>query len=157
MLLALGVYPLRRRQLLAILKEKTPFFLVSIIVSVVMLVIGVRRDLMTDLHTLGVFDRLAITAYGLCFYLLKTVVPWPLSPLYELHYPVRVLTATYLVPAVTVAVISAALIALNDDGRRGSPCGRRTSRCSCRCPVCCRTANRSQRIATPTSRVSAWA
>jgi tetratricopeptide (TPR) repeat protein len=111
-LLALDVYPLRRRRRVGLLIEKTPFLLASIAIGMVMLSVGVRRELISDLRTLGVLDRLAITAYGLCFYLLKTVVPWPLSPLYELQYPVRPLTAMYLFPAVIVVAISVALIAL---------------------------------------------
>jgi tetratricopeptide (TPR) repeat protein len=118
-LLALDVYPLRRKGLVGLLAEKIPFLLVSMTVAAATLLMWGRRDLMTDLDTLGVLDRLAILAYGLCFYLLKTVVPWRLSPLYELHYPVRLLTATYIVPALTVAAISTAVIRL----RRRWPAG----------------------------------
>lgn len=118
-LLALDLYPLRRRPRVRLVFEKMPFVLVSVGVSLIMLVTGARRSLLTDLGTLGVVDRLAISAYGFFFYLLKTVVPWPLSPLYELHYPVRPLTATYLVPAVVIAAVSLAVIAL----RRRWPAG----------------------------------
>jgi hypothetical protein len=118
-LLALDFYPLRRRQLPGLLTEKAPFLFVSAIVVVVMLVIGVRSDLLTELRTLGVFDRLAISAYTLLFYLRKTVVPWPLSPLYELYFPVRPLTPTYLVPGIAVAAISAVVIGV----RRRWPAG----------------------------------
>ena len=118
-LLALDVYPLRRRPLRGLLVEKAPFLLASVIVGVLTLVIGVRIELTADLATLGVVDRLAIFAHGLCFYLWKTVVPWPLSPLYELHYPVRPLAATYLVPGVAVVTTLAAVIGL----RRRWPAG----------------------------------
>jgi tetratricopeptide (TPR) repeat protein len=113
-LLALDVYPLRRRGLPRLLIEKAPFFLASASVSVLTLVIGLvrRRELMTDLGTLGVAERLAVSAYGFIFYLRKTLVPWPLSPLYELHYPVRPLAATYLISGLAVLVISTAAIGL---------------------------------------------
>ena len=47
--------------------------------------------------------RLALTGYGLAFYLGKTLWPWPLSPLYTLYHPVEPLTARYLVPGAVTA------------------------------------------------------
>lgn len=114
-LLALDYYPLRRasgsmKRQWRLLTEKIPFLALSVAVVALMLVIWPGRELMTSLETLGLTERLAISAYGLTFYLWKTVVPWPLSPLYELHFPVRPLASTYLVPAAAVVAISAAAV-----------------------------------------------
>ena len=118
-LLALDIYPMRRRDLVSLLIEKVPFVLVSVAVSALMLAIGIRSDLLIDRRTLGVGDRVAILGHNLLFYAQKTIVPWPLSPLYELYIPVRPLTARYLLPAIAAVVISVALIGL----RRRWPLG----------------------------------
>jgi tetratricopeptide (TPR) repeat protein len=118
-LLALDLYPLRRKHMPGLLAEKAPYLLASTVVCVMMLMIGTRDRLMADLAVLDGLDRLAVFAYSLFFYLLKTVLPWSLSPLYDLHYPVRPLTATYLLPGIAVASISAAMIGL----RRRWPAG----------------------------------
>jgi hypothetical protein len=118
-ILALDFYPLRRQRGIRLLIEKAPFILMSVAVVAGMFTIWGQSGMMTDVRTLSIPVRLAILAYGLCFYLVKTVVPWPLSPLYELHYPVRLLAPTYLVPIIAVVAISAALIGL----RRRWPAG----------------------------------
>jgi len=110
-LLALDYYPLRRASGSAkawwrLFTEKIPFLALSLAVTVLMLVIGLRRELMTSLEALGLTERLAISVYGLVFYLWKTVIPWPLSPFYELHFPVRELGPMYVVPGVAVLGIS---------------------------------------------------
>jgi protein O-mannosyl-transferase len=103
-LLAIDFYPLRRMSFAAsgrgapagrLLVEKLPFLAVSIAVSVVMLVSG-SRSVMTSLATLRIAQRLAISGYALVFYLVKTAVPWPLSPFYELQTPVIPLSLRYL-------------------------------------------------------------
>jgi tetratricopeptide (TPR) repeat protein len=127
-LLALDLYPLRRlsfadparwRRAGRLLVEKWPFLLSSAAITATMLAIAQRREIMTSLDTLGIPERLAVSGYGLIFYLWKTLVPWPLSPLYELHYPVRPLAVRYLLPGIaTVAVTVGALVA-----RRRWPAG----------------------------------
>ncbi len=130
-LLALDLYPLRRMSLAnseggkqrnRLLVEKLPFFLASAAVSVATIAIGREQGLMTSFGTLGVPERLAVSGYGLIFYLWKTLVPWPLSPLYELHYPVRPLAPGYLLPGVaTVAITAVTILA-----RRRWPAGLTT-------------------------------
>ena len=114
-LLLLDIYPLRRvttgpggaawRALGRLALEKTPFVLLAISVGVVTLAVY-AGPLMTPLETLGVLQRLAISAYALVFYLGKTMSPWPLSPLYALFYPVVPSSATYLVAAAAVLVVT---------------------------------------------------
>jgi tetratricopeptide (TPR) repeat protein len=112
-LLALDRYPLRRAcGCLRLVVEKIPFVLLSLAVAVLMILIGLRRELMTGFETLGLLQRLAISAYGLAFYVWKTVIPWPLSPFYELHLTASPLAATYLLAAAaTLAIFAFALAA----------------------------------------------
>jgi Tfp pilus assembly protein PilF len=119
-LLLLDVYPLRRpmrrlgagqegtgeRTLFRLAIEKTPFVALAAAVAAVTLSVGAGHRLMTSLETLGVLQRVAISAYTLAFYLWKTIAPWPLSPLYTLFHPVVPSSPTYVVPAVFVLLVT---------------------------------------------------
>jgi protein O-mannosyl-transferase len=120
-LLVLDWYPLRRTAVGAkhLLLEKLPFLLMSAAVSAFMLRLGARQELMTTLDALGIGDRLAVSAYGLGFYLWKTLVPWPLSPFYELHFPIAPFALRYLLPGMSVLAITVGLIVL----RHRAPAG----------------------------------
>jgi len=127
-LMVLDVYPLRRdgvhhgwrgRLLRLAIVEKAPFLLLSGAASAVTLVIAAQRAHATPLSALGIGERLAIAGYGLAFYLWKTLVPGPLSPLYTLFRPVVPWSATYVAPALAVAGITALTVAL----RRRWPAG----------------------------------
>jgi protein O-mannosyl-transferase len=116
-LLALDAYPLRRISLGAegwplrargLLVEKLPFLALSVAIGVTMLIGG--RAVLTPMTTLGVGQRLAISGYGLMFYLWKIVLPWPLSPMYELHSPVIPWSPKYLLPGAAVVLFTVALI-----------------------------------------------
>ncbi len=119
-LLLLDIYPLRRlatepreagaRSLFRLALEKIPFALLATAVAAITLTVGAGHRLMTSIETLGVIQRLAISAYSLTFYLWKTVAPSPLSPLYTLFHPILPWSATYLVPAVFVGVVTLAAI-----------------------------------------------
>ncbi len=119
-LLLLDVYPLRRsarepdkaggRTLFQLALEKTPFALLAAAVAAFTLTTYTGRRLLSSIETLGVVQRLASSAYALSFYLWKTVAPGPLSPLYMLFHPVVPWSATYLVPAAFVVVVTLAAI-----------------------------------------------
>jgi protein O-mannosyl-transferase len=119
-LVVLDIYPLRRigrstdgwwsgpaRRRWA---EKVPFILASALVTPVAL-FAARSDanLLSVAHV-GLFERLAISLYGLAFYLGKTVVPLDLSPFYPLRRPIQPLTAPYLLSGGVVVVITAFVI-----------------------------------------------
>jgi len=97
-LLILDVYPLRRlggaagwwseRARIAY-TEKIPFVLLAAAASAVAFTALVRLHNMATLAELSIAGRLAVSAYGLSFYLVKTVVPWNLSPLYALQSTVN--------------------------------------------------------------------
>jgi Tfp pilus assembly protein PilF len=108
-LLVLNVYPYRRlgeptawRGLNAqrVYRELTPFALLSgafVILSIVALHPPAQ---------LSVGGKLAVSAYGLCFYLLKTIVPVRLSPLYPMPSHVAPMDAAFLASYAGVAVFA---------------------------------------------------
>jgi protein O-mannosyl-transferase len=119
-LVVLDVYPLRRlgrdaggwwspasrRRWM----EKAPFILASAAVIPVALVAARHGANLLTLASFGALDRLAVSLYGLTFYLWKTVVPTGLSPFYALRTPIEPLSAPYLVSGFLVAVITALVI-----------------------------------------------
>src|SRR5881275_811891 len=92
-LLILDVYPLRRlggalgwwsARARRVYVEKIPFVLLAAAASAVALMAQLSHRAMIPVTHLSAPGRLAVSAYGLSFYLWKTVVPLNLSPLYEL-------------------------------------------------------------------------
>jgi tetratricopeptide (TPR) repeat protein len=121
-LLALDLYPLRRltrQTLVPILLEKLPFVVVAAAAAGTMLAIAFKWGILAPVEAASIPQRLALTGYGLAFYLGKTLWPWPLSPLYTLYHPVEPLTLRYLTPGVVTIAFAVALIAL----RRRWPAG----------------------------------
>src|SRR5438128_2112560 len=93
-LLILDVYPLRRlggargwwgEPARRIYLEKIPFVLLALAASGGAFIPQIEGRNMPSLDDLSVLGRLAVSAYGLRFYLWKTVFPVSLSPLYELR------------------------------------------------------------------------
>jgi tetratricopeptide (TPR) repeat protein len=93
-LLILDVYPLRRlggaigwwsECARRVYLEKIPFVLLAGGASAIAFLALFQLHSMAGLEQLSVPGRLAISVYGLSFYLWKTVLPLNLSPLYELH------------------------------------------------------------------------
>jgi len=117
-LIVLDVYPLRRLGLAAggwwtpavrrRWLEKIPFFLVGVLAAGV--AFRVAPSLMST-GKLGLLDRLAISFYGLVFYLWKTLLPVGLAPFYPLKAPVVPLSPRYLVCGVVVLALTVLAIA----------------------------------------------
>src|SRR2546428_8194385 len=91
-LLILDVYPLRRlggvvgwlsESARRVYVEKIPFVLLAAAASAIALMAQLSHDTMVSVVRLSALGRLAVSVYGLSFYLWKTVVPVNLSPLYE--------------------------------------------------------------------------
>jgi len=106
-LLILEVYPLRRlggslgwssASARAVYLEKIPFVLLAGAASAIALMAQLSNRAMVSVAQLSAQDRLAVSAYGLSFYLWKTVVPVNLSPLYMLPQTVN--------PAATPFILS---------------------------------------------------
>jgi protein O-mannosyl-transferase len=88
-LLILDVYPLRRlgpASTVRIVAEKIPFFVLSLADGLLALYIGKLEGLTASIVRVNWFSRLAISLYGLAFYLWKSVLPFGLAPFYALTY-----------------------------------------------------------------------
>src|SRR2546426_312479 len=92
-LVILDVYPLRRlsgpigwrsESARRVYVEKIPFVLLAAAASAIAVIAQSSVHAAVSLAKLSVPGRLAVSAYGLSFYLWKMVVPVNLSPLYEL-------------------------------------------------------------------------
>ena len=111
-LLALDIYPLRRftaAERTRVLIEKLPYAVLAA-AAAALAVFGVRHEGMVPFAAYGVGERIAQAAYGLCFYLWKTVVPVALSPLYQLERPLDPSRPRYVVSLLAVVGITAALV-----------------------------------------------
>jgi protein O-mannosyl-transferase len=110
-LLVLDVYPLRRLggprgwRVREIWLEKVPFVLASAIATVIAFTAVLWLGSVRSLADMGPLLRAVLAAYGLAFYLLKTVLPLDLSPLYQLP-----LTVTWLHFLIVIGGTAAAIL-----------------------------------------------
>src|SRR2546428_132051 len=77
--------------------EKIPFVLLAAAASALALLAQLSSRAMVSVAHLSALDRLAVSAYGLSFYLWKTVVPLNLSPLYMLPQTVNPAATPFIV------------------------------------------------------------
>lgn len=114
-LLVMDGYPFRRfgfkgRSLVSIkriLIEKIPFGMLAIWAGIqALLAKQVAMISLAEHHTI---DRLAQAAYGLCFYLGKTIMPIQLSPLYLLNKSFDSMALKYLMCTLLIGGITAGL------------------------------------------------
>src|SRR5437899_4115736 len=120
-LLILDVYPLRRlggsigwwsAPARRVYGEKIPFVLLAAAASAIAVMAQSSVHAAVSLAQLSALDRLAVAAYGLSFYLWKTIVPVNLSPLYELRPPVNPGTMPFILSYGVVLAITAIILAL---------------------------------------------
>src|SRR5438876_2126671 len=120
-LLILDVYPLRRlggavgwwsAPARRVYVEKIPFVLLAAVASAVALMAQLSHDTMVSVVQLSGLGRLAVSMYGLSFYLWKTVAPVNLSPLYELPPTVNPWAPPFLLSYGLVLAITAIVLAL---------------------------------------------
>src|SRR3989454_1085864 len=119
-LLILDVYPLRRlggavgwwsEPVRRVYVEKIPFVLLAAAASAIALWAQLSHDTMVSVVQLSGLGRLAVSVYGLSFYLWKTVAPVNLSPLYELPPTVNPWAPPFLVSYGVVVAITAIVLA----------------------------------------------
>src|SRR3989441_4892002 len=120
-LLILDVYPLRRLggfvgwwsgPARRVYVEKIPFVFLAAAASAVALMAQLSVHTVTSLAQLSVPGRLAVSAYGLSFYLWKTVAPVNLSPLYELPRTMDPVAPPFILSYALVLAIMAIILAL---------------------------------------------
>src|SRR3989442_2372387 len=120
-LLILEVYPLRRlggsrgwagTAARRVYVEKIPFVLLAAAASALALLAQLSSRAMVSVAHLSALDRLAVSAYGLSFYLWKTVVPLNLSPLYMLPQTVNPAATPFIVSYGGVLAVTAIALAL---------------------------------------------
>src|SRR5216117_1990605 len=120
-LLILYVYPLRRlggavgwwsAPARRVYVEKIPFVLLAAVASAVALMAQLSHDTMVSVVQLSGLGRLAVSMYGLSFYLWKTVAPVNLSPLYELPPTVNPWAPPFLLSYGLVLAITVLVLAL---------------------------------------------
>jgi tetratricopeptide (TPR) repeat protein len=113
-LLILDVYPLRRlggragwgaATVRPLLWEKAPYLVLAAAASAVAFVALAEVRNAPGLAQMDVATRVAVSFYGLAFYLWKTLQPTGLAHLYELVLPVDPLAPVFLASAGAVAVI----------------------------------------------------
>jgi len=99
----------RAKKLLAL--ELAPFFVLAAIVGIVALRgQAAGTDELADLAEFGWAQRLAASGYAFGFYPWKTLLPFGLSPLYELDRDLDPAHPTYWVPGLVVLVVTVALL-----------------------------------------------
>jgi tetratricopeptide (TPR) repeat protein len=115
-LLVLDVYPLRRlggsrgwlgREAGRVYVQKLPFVLTAAAAAIVAPIAQRYVVSMTPWEVHGLLPRLAVCAYGLGFYVWKTVVPTGLSPLYELRLPIDPFARPFMLAGAAVAAVAA--------------------------------------------------
>ena len=120
-LLILEVYPLRRlggslgwasASARRVYLEKIPFVLLAAAASALALLAQLSSRAMVSVAHLSALERLAVSAYGLSFYLWKTVVPLNLSPLYMLPQTVNPAATPFIVSYGGVLAVTAIALAL---------------------------------------------
>ena len=120
-LLILDVYPLRRlggasgwwsEPARRVYVEKIPFVLLAAAASAIAVIAQLSTRATVPLAHLSVPGRLAVSAYGLSFYLWKMVVPVNLSPLYELPRALSLGATAFLLSYGLVLAITAIVLAL---------------------------------------------
>src|SRR5437773_8349546 len=119
-LLILDVYPLRRlggavgwwsEPARRVYVEKIPFVLLAAAASAIALMAQLSHDTMGSVVQLSGLGRLAVSMYGVSFYLWKTVAPVNLSPLYELPPTVNPWAPPFLLSYGLVLAITAIVLA----------------------------------------------
>ncbi len=107
-LLALDLCPLRRlpgdggRARMRVVLEKLPWAILAAGAAVVAFAAQHRIEAMRTLADHGPFERTLQAAYGICFYLWKTLAPTNLSPLYILPDDLGITMPRFAVPLVLV-------------------------------------------------------
>jgi protein O-mannosyl-transferase len=118
-LLTLDVYPLRRLgqpstgwfgpKTRNVWREKIPFFVLALGAGVIALIAQYHARALRPLEQHDIASRLMQSFYGIVFYLWKTVLPFSLSPLYEVPLTPEPWRWSFLLSALLVVGITVVL------------------------------------------------
>ncbi len=101
----------------AVWTEKVPYVLIAI--GAAGMALYAQRSLAEPFSSQPLASRVAVALYGLWFYVAKTVAPFPISPLYQIPFPVDPLAPPMVGAVAAVAVLTAVFVWL----RRRWPAG----------------------------------
>lgn len=121
-LLLLDIYPLRRLGLRPadwirpdrrhILLEKIPFLVVAVVAAALAQWAKTAVGTVASVSAIPIAARVAMGVYSLAFYLLKTIWPTGLLPLYEKPFRLDPFELTYLLAGLFVVAVTAVLYVL---------------------------------------------
>jgi len=114
-LLILDIYPLRRLRGAGwsmLVMEKLPLFALAAGAAIAAIVGQRQAGAFQSFERYGLFDRIGIAAYASCFYLVKSVAPFRLAPMYEIPRPLNPLQPYFLASFGAVLGISALAVVL---------------------------------------------
>jgi protein O-mannosyl-transferase len=106
-LLLLDVYPLRRPPSL---REKAPYTVLALGAAALAFLAQERQPAMLTLGQHGPIDRVAQAAYGLAFYVWKTLLPLHLYPAYLLEGRLDPTASRYVLSFLVVASVTAVVL-----------------------------------------------
>lgn len=98
-------YFLKRPLRIKLVLEKIPFFLMSLAVGCIGILLLSKSETLKDDSGFGLFGHLLVGAYSYCVYLIKAVLPFALCPVYP--YPAALTPSFYVAPLVVVAIVAA--------------------------------------------------
>jgi len=112
-LLVLDAYPLRRLKLdeRRAWREKLPFWLLAAAGAAIAILARDPEGRFAPLEEHGIMARIAQAAFGLLFYLRKTLLPLGLSPFYPLSVPLNPLATPFVLSGLVVLAITGGLLA----------------------------------------------
>jgi tetratricopeptide (TPR) repeat protein len=112
-LFALDLWPLRRRgrSLARLVVEQLPFLAVSLANAAVAYVAAGRAGGFAESEHLSLAQHVAVSAWGLVFYVRKSLLPTRLYPAYLLDHQLDPLAPAYLGSAILVAALAGLLLA----------------------------------------------
>jgi Tfp pilus assembly protein PilF len=114
-LLLIDIYPLRRwserggSDRKKILWEKAPFLIFAVVFAALALLAQQSAGALRPVKQYFFSYRIGQVAYGVVFYLWKSILPLGLSPLYELPYDFAEWTAVFVLSALLAAAITVGL------------------------------------------------
>ena len=111
-LLVLDVYPLRRAHgnWRRVLLEKLPYLALAVVAAVVSVLVVMAKVGLTSAAAYPPSARSAMALYSLAFYVVKTLLPLELSPMYELPAKVALTNPRFMAAALIAVGVTVALV-----------------------------------------------